>query len=139
MQARRGELVDVLEGDGLLAHSGDVLVGLVTWRVDPGSGSSEAEVRVLAVAAEEQGHGVGRALLAAAEETLRGAGVRRAWLVTTNDNLAALALYQKAGWRLEQLRAGAIDELRRGVKPSIPEVGEHGIPIRDELELARDL
>jgi hypothetical protein len=59
--------------------------------------------------------------------------------VTTNDNLAALALYQKAGWRLSELRAGAIDSLRRSVKPSISEVGEHGIPLRDELELSKDL
>jgi hypothetical protein len=65
--------------------------------------------------------------------------VRRAWLVTTNDNLAALALYQKAGWRLSGLRAGAVDEARRMLKPSIPEVGEHGIPIRDELELEKHL
>ena len=63
------------------------------------------------------------------------AGVRTAWLVTTNDNLAALALYQRVGWRLTGLRAGAIDELRRTIKPSIPELGQHGIPLRDELEL----
>jgi ribosomal protein S18 acetylase RimI-like enzyme len=129
--------VDVLEGDGLLALSGDVLVGLVTWRTDPRD--AVAEVRAIAVAPEEQGHGVGRGLLAAAEETLRAAGVGRAWLVTTNDNLAALALYQKAGWRLAELRSGAIDELRATVKPSIAEVGEHGIPIRDELELTKEL
>jgi hypothetical protein len=59
--------------------------------------------------------------------------------VTTNDNLAALALYQKAGWRLVALRAGAIDVLRGTVKPSLPETGQHGIPLRDELELAKDL
>ena len=57
--------------------------------------------------------------------------------MTTNDNLAALALYQKAGWRLGDLRPGAIDELRRSLKASIPEIGEHGIPLRDELELDR--
>ena len=57
-----------------------------------------------------------------------------AWLVTTNDNLAALALYQKVGFRLSTLRAGALDETRRSLKPYLPEVGEHGIPLRDELE-----
>jgi hypothetical protein len=36
--------------------------------------------------------------------------------------------------RLAALRPGAIEESRR-IKPSIPLVGEHGIPIRDELEL----
>ena len=70
---------------------------------------------------------------------LRAEGVRRAWLVTTNDNLAALGLYQKAGWRLATLRRGAIDDARRRLKPGIPEIGQHGIPLRDELELELDL
>ena len=66
---------------------------------------------------------------------LRADGVQRVWLVTTNDNLAALAPLPAAGWRLAALRPGAIDEARRTLKPSIGEIGEHGIPIRDELEL----
>lgn len=140
MQARRGELVDVLEGgpgSGSIALLEEREVGLITWFV--GARATEAEVRALAVEDSARGLGIGRSLLAAAEAALHAAGVRRAWLVTTNDNLAALALYQKAGWRLAALRPGAIDELRRSLKPSIPEIGEHGIPLRDELELDRAL
>lgn len=137
MQARRGELVDVLEGPALVASRGDQPVGLVAWFIDPGG--ADAEVRVLVVAADARGRGVARVLIDGAADALREAGVRRAWLVTTNDNLAALALYQKAGWRLSALRPGAIDELRRSIKPSIPELGEHGIQLRDELELSRNL
>jgi hypothetical protein len=59
--------------------------------------------------------------------------------VTTNDNLAALALYAQAGYRLAAVRSGAIDDLRRTIKPSIPEVGSNGIPIHDELELVKEL
>jgi hypothetical protein len=33
------------------------------------------------------------------------------------------------------LRVGAVDEARRTIKPTIPEVGAYGIPLRDELEL----
>jgi len=131
MQARRGALVDVLEGPGLLATRKGRPIGLVSWLV---SGEA-AEVRALVVSADARGHGVGRLLVDAAAAALRESGVRRAWLVTTNDNLAALALYQKAGWRLTALRRGAIDEVRRTIKPTIPEMGEHGIPLRDELEL----
>lgn len=133
MQARRGELVDVLEGPALVAIRGDMCVGVVSWLVD--DAEDVAEVRALLVAAAARGQGVGRTLIDAAAGALRDLGVRRAWLVTTNDNLAALALYQKAGWRLAALRPGAIDELRRSIKPSISELGEHGIPLRDELEL----
>ena len=137
MQARRGELVDVLEGPALVAARGDQPIGIVSWHVDGPEAS--AEVRVLLVTATARGQGVGRGLLDAATDVLREAGVRRAWLVTTNDNLAALALYQKAGWRLAALRPGAIDQVRRSIKPSIALVGEHGIPIRDELELSKEL
>jgi ribosomal protein S18 acetylase RimI-like enzyme len=136
-QARRGELVDVLDGDGCVAELEDRPVGLITWTVPPGR--SEAEVRAVAVTDGTRGRGIGRALFAAAEEALRSAGVQRAWLVTTNDNLAALALYQKAGWRLHEVRHGAIDELRRTIKPSIPATGQGGIPLRDELELTKEL
>ena len=136
MQARRGELVDVLDGDGAVAVAGDRPLGLVTWTV---AGAIEAEIRALGVGEAARGQGVGAALLEAAERGLRAASVSRAWLVTTNDNLAALALYQKAGWRLVALRTGAIDVLRGTVKPSLPETGQHGIPLRDELELAKDL
>ena len=78
--------------------------------------------------------GVGAALLEAALEEARRAGCRRAWLVTTNDNLPAVRFYQKRGWRIRAIRPGAIRESRRQ-KPEIPEMGVDGIPIRDEIEL----
>ena len=59
-------------------------------------------------------------------------------LITTNDNLDALRFYQRRGFALTELRPGAVDESRR-MKPQIPLVGAHGIPIRDELVLVREL
>jgi ribosomal protein S18 acetylase RimI-like enzyme len=137
MQARRGQLVDVVEGPGLVAVDDQQPAGLVSWLVD--ASGATAEIRALVVPASARRRGVGRLLLEACAVALRQFGVTRIWLVTTNDNLAALALYQKAGYRLVALRAGAIDDLRRTVKPAIGLIGEHGIPIRDELELAKDL
>lgn len=131
MQARRGELIDALGEAGLVAEVAGRAAGLVAWRAD----NVAAEITVLAVDSDVRGRGVGHALLDAAVEALRGMGVRRAWLVTTNDNLAALRLYQRHGWRLAALRPGAVDETRRTLKPAIPPIGESGIPLRDELEL----
>jgi ribosomal protein S18 acetylase RimI-like enzyme len=129
--------MDVLEGPGVLALVDDQPAGIATWSIDDGGG--RAEIRALVVAPAFRRRGVARVLLEAAHDRLRSEGAAIAWLVTTNDNLAAFALYQKAGYRLTELRAGAIDEARRTLKPSIGEVGEHGIPIRDELELAKEL
>ena len=106
------------------------------WDFGP---EQSAEITCLAVLPKAQGRGVGRGLLDAAADALRELGVDRVWLVTTNENLAALALYQKAGYRLSALRPGAIDDIRRTIKPVIPEVASNGIPIRDELELTLEL
>jgi ribosomal protein S18 acetylase RimI-like enzyme len=130
-------------------HDGEEPIGIVTWFVTAAVGVDEAagqadgeasqeaegEVRALVVAESARGQGAGRMLIEAAAVALRQAGVRRAWLVTTNDNLAALALYQKAGWRLTALRPGALEGARRRLKPGIPVIGGHGIPLLDELEL----
>lgn len=126
--------MDALEGgpgSGLVATVDGDPAGLITWFV----AGTEAEIRALAVDPRLRGRGVGGLLLREATDVLWESGVRRAWLVTTNDNLAALGLYQKAGWRLAALRPGAVDALRETLKPSIPALGEHGIPLRDELEL----
>jgi ribosomal protein S18 acetylase RimI-like enzyme len=136
MQARRGEMMDALEGAALVAVDRGEPAGLLTWFV--AADGATAEVRALIVEVAYRGRGIGRGLLDAAAQALRAQGVRRVWLTTTNENLAALALYQKAGYRLTALHAGAMDELRR-LKPAIPAVASNGIPIRDELELSREL
>jgi hypothetical protein len=81
--------------------------------------------------------GVGTALLAALPGHL-GAGFARIRLTTTNDNVDALRFYQRRGYRLANLQQGAVDLARRH-KPSIPQVGDYGIPIHDEIDLVIDL
>lgn len=44
--------------------------------------------------------------------------------------------YQRRGFRLAALRPGAVSAAR-AVKPEIPQAGEHGIPLRDEIDLVR--
>jgi ribosomal protein S18 acetylase RimI-like enzyme len=134
-QARRGELHDVLApGLGLVAEADGDRVGLLTWRRD---GPDGAELSALAAAV--RGTGIGTELLEAVWPRLRDEGVRRVWVVTTNDNTDALRFYQRRGFRLAALRPGAVDAARRDLKPEIGNVGALGIPLRDELELERDV
>jgi ribosomal protein S18 acetylase RimI-like enzyme len=135
-QARLGATVDVLALPGLGAWAGDRLVGLATW-APPGAGR-RSELAALAVAEDHRGRGVAAALVEAAAEAARVAGAAAQWLVTTNDNVDALRLYQRHGYRLTALRPGAVD-VARASKPSIPRLGRDGIPRRDELVLQRDL
>jgi ribosomal protein S18 acetylase RimI-like enzyme len=135
-QVRMGEFVDVLTLRTIGAWSGDELVGLVTWQVD--ADPSLAELAVLVVTATHRGRGVGGSLTESAVREAVGAGCTTMWLVTTNDNLDALRLYQRHGFRLVEVRPGAVD-VARSSKPSIPVVGAYGIPLHDELILERDL
>ena len=137
MQARRGELVDALEGFGLVADMDGQRVGLLTWLEGPPPAGTE--LRAVVVEAGARGQGIGDALLDGAVRTLAAAGTRRVWLVTTNDALDALRFYQRRGFRLSALRPGAVDEARRTLKPAIGMTGQDAIPIRDELELELDL
>ena len=79
--------------------------------------------------------GIGTRLLEVAIAAARGAGCTTVWLTTTNDNLDALRFYQRRGFRLVVLRAGAIDRTRATLKPELPPVGSYGIALRDEIDL----
>jgi ribosomal protein S18 acetylase RimI-like enzyme len=127
LQTRRGELIDVLALPGFVAERSGRPVGLLTYRRD----GNEFELAFMA--AFERHLGVGTALLEAL--VAAAAGCARIWVVTTNDNLEALRFYQRRGFRLVDLRVGALDDARRLLKPRIGAVGEFGIPLRDELEL----
>lgn len=80
------------------------------------------------------GLGIGTALLEAATQTAKQLSCTRLWLITSNDNIDALRFYQKRGFCLVAIHRDAITEARK-LKPTIPLIGEHGIPIRDEVEL----
>jgi hypothetical protein len=82
------------------------------------------------------GLGVGTALIEALLSRLSAEGVEILRVTTTNDNLSALRFYQRRDFRITEVRPGAVDDARR-LKPSIPIVGEYGIPIRDEIDLER--
>jgi ribosomal protein S18 acetylase RimI-like enzyme len=127
LQARRGAIVDALGGPGLVATDGSERVGLLTYA------RAGSDCELVAIAASRRHRGVGTALLGALRA--RTAERERIWLVTTNDNLDALRFYQRRGFRLCALRAGAVDDARRSLKPTISLAGAYGIPLRDELEL----
>jgi hypothetical protein len=48
-------------------------------------------------------------------------------------------LYQRRGFRLAKLHESAVDRSREALKPEIPEIGEYGIRLRDELEMIKEL
>jgi len=108
-------------------------LGLATYVVEG------AVAELVSIDALRPGTGIGRQLVEAVAAAARAAGAERLLVMTTNDSLVALRFYQRMGFRLAELRPGAVDAARASVKPSIPVTGNDGIPIRDEIDLALDL
>ncbi|MDH3890334.1 MAG: GNAT family N-acetyltransferase [candidate division Zixibacteria bacterium] len=102
-------------------------VGLVTYEV------TGDQCEVVTLDAFDKFRGVGTALLDTVRAEMPKRGVERMWLITTNDNLDAIRFYQRRGWTIATVHVNALAESRR-MKPSISEIGMHGIPLRDEIE-----
>ena len=103
-------------------------VGLLTYKIKNG------ELEIITMNALEKHQGVGTALLNEVEKIARQNGCERIWLITTNDNIDALRFYQRRGFEMVAVYRYAIEESRK-LKPQLPFVGKHGIPIRDEIEM----
>jgi ribosomal protein S18 acetylase RimI-like enzyme len=131
--AARGELMRPAEMPGFVALAEGGIVGHAAYRFE---GSA---CYLVSIDSQLPRVGVGSALLLAVESAARSAGCGRLVLDTTNDNLEALRFYQRRGFRIVAVRPGAVDEARRTLKPTIPEVGSEGIAMRDELTLEKTL
>jgi len=112
----------------LVAVDGGNIVGIVTYVIHG------TACEIVSLDSFREGMGIGTALVDAIRQEASEKGCERLWLVTTNDNTHALGFYQKRGFHLVRIDRMAVDRSRQ-VKPSIPLLGEHGIPIRDEIEL----
>jgi ribosomal protein S18 acetylase RimI-like enzyme len=131
LAARLDQLVDARRQPAFLAEHDGELAGVVTYIV------GDTDCEVLTLHAVRPWQGVGTALLREVQQIAAEHGCTRLWLITTNDNVDALRFYQRRGFRLAKVHPGAVDASRRRHKPGIPETGEYGIPIRDEIELEK--
>jgi len=128
MQAYHSEYVDCLALKGLVAGDRE---GFLLYRP-----FGEDAYDIVLLEAFERGEGIGTALVDAAAALAKKTGLRRLVVTTTNDNLDALRFYQDRGFHLSALRPNASVAARR-LKPSIPQTGAYGLPIRDEIDLER--
>jgi GNAT superfamily N-acetyltransferase len=128
----KGHVIRPEEVEGLGLFDGEELVAVASFQLR----GDAAEVTSLD--ALRRGQGFGRELLREVERRLAERGVSRCWLVTTNDNLHAISVYLREGWRHVGLRLDALDEVR-ALKAAVPLIGENGIPLRDEWEFEKHL
>lgn len=128
----RGKRYEVDTLPGFWAENQAGNIGIITYRIE------RLECEIVTLNSRRERIGVGTTLIAAVQAAARSAGCRRLWLITTNDNTAALRFYQKRGFRLRAVYIDAIANSRR-LKPEIPRFGNDGIEIRDEIELDMEI
>jgi GNAT superfamily N-acetyltransferase len=130
LQVVHGTVFRPADLPGLIAERASRLAGLLTYDIVNGI------MEIVTLNALERRAGVGTLLMETAAVEARRWRCHEIRLTTTNDNLDALRFYQRRGLQLVALRPGAVDRARAG-KPEIPRRGDYGIPLRDEIDLAR--
>jgi N-acetylglutamate synthase-like GNAT family acetyltransferase len=113
--------------DGYVVETDGRAIGCALWREEDG------DAELVAIVTTYRGAGAGAALLDAVIAHARESGWHRLWLITTNDNIDALRLYQRSGWEWVGWHRDAV-AYSRTLKPELPDIGSHGIPIRHEIE-----
>ena len=106
-RALAGELDSPSDDNGLFIALVDQQPAgcLLMWTLeDYFSGARHAHISVIAVTRETEGRGVGRALMAYAEQWARDRGHTRLTLSVFERNRRAQALYERAGFEVEMRR-----------------------------------
>ena len=112
--------------EGVIERRDGKIVGLLTYHIE------QEVMEFLTHNSDRQREGIGSSLVLSAIETARKRGCKRIVLATTNDNLRAIAFYQRLAFRMVAINLGAVDEARK-IKPQVPELGERDVPIHDEV------
>lgn len=128
----RGEVIDGTKLDGFLLQENNTIIGLVTYTF------FDDICEIVSLDSKRENIGIGSALLKEIEKIAIDNNCKKMRLITTNDNLRALQFYQKRGYYLTKLYPNAMDEVRK-VKPNVPLIGDNDIPLRDEIELEKQL
>jgi ribosomal protein S18 acetylase RimI-like enzyme len=119
-----------LDGFAIL-NDDNHIIGLITCVME------KNECEIISLDSLEEGKGIGSALLQEVESAAILNKCERVKLITTNDNLLALKFYQKRGFDLVKIHKNAVQRARE-IKPSIPLIGNDGIPLKDEIELEKE-
>ena len=128
----RGKIIDGTKLDGFLLQEENTSIGLVTY-------TFFGDIcEIVSLDSKRENIGIGSALLKEIEKIAIDNNCKKMRLITTNDNMRALQFYQKRGYCLTKLYPNAMEEVRK-VKPNVPELGDNDIPLRDEIELEKQL
>jgi ribosomal protein S18 acetylase RimI-like enzyme len=117
---------------GFIVTGSEGRLGVITYAIR----GRICEIVTLNALAKRQG--IGSALLAGVIAAARNAGCSHIAVVTTNDNIDALAFYQKRGFAITAFHKDVVRNAA-WLDGETPILGESGIPVRDEIHLEREV
>ena len=122
--------VDLLH---LLVCDGDQVVGLLGYALE--REWDAINIVALNILPGFQGRGGAEGLITRLEGRARQSGIGRLIVATSNDNVLALYMYQRMGFKISGILVGAIEPNSAGDHF----VGLGGILVRDEIQLEKGL
>lgn len=117
----------------LIARRGTRVIGHL--QLIPGPEAGDIEIKSLGVTPEQQGTGVGRALVEAAVERCAAESWTRLVVSTAAADTGNLRFYQRVGFRLLSVERDAFTPATGYPEPIVID----RIPLRDRVWLSRDL
>jgi ribosomal protein S18 acetylase RimI-like enzyme len=126
------EIEEMMRNDRVyIAKRRSKIIGFIALKTT--KGRNVAEITGLATTEDMRRKGVATLLIKHAEKTVQSMNAKRLIIVTSNDNIPALALYQKSGFKISEVRLGTMVQHHRGKEVA----GWQGIPVRDEIILEK--
>ena len=113
---------------GLIAYHDKTIAGFLFYEFQ----GTACEIVVLEVF--DKFKGTGTQLLLQLIDIAKQQHCTKLHLMTTNDNMDALRFYQRRGFHICGIHLNSI-AVSRQMKPAIGMTGDHGIPLRDEIDL----
>lgn len=128
----RGEIVDMTVLNGLVVRDDRSIIGLITFRI------LNSECEIMSLDSLKENKGIGTMLINEVLNIAHQNKCVKIKLITTNDNINAIRFYQKRGFDMVHLYYDSVAASRK-LKPSIPMIGDFGIPIKHEIEFEMKL
>lgn len=134
-QVSGGFVHELRDYPALIAEENGAPTGFVSYK------TSGLRWVILAIRSVEERRGLGGQLLDALEALAKEQGAEKVRLSVTNDNLPALRFCQLRGYHLRQLIPGVVKSAKKlkGIPDDEIIIGRHGIEVRDEIILNKDL
>ena len=123
----RGKEIDMTQTEGFYVKEQEDIIGLITYFV------SDDVLEVISLNSLRENQGIGTKLVDPVIREAKDRKLKKILVVTTNDNINAIKFYQKRGFDMACLYHNALD-ISRKIKPEIPLIGDHSIPLRHEIE-----